>query len=71
MTTETITVPAIQCEGCQISIEGALRLLQGVREARVDIPARQVMVNYDEALVTPSLLIRAIEDQGYDVPAQG
>jgi len=70
MTTRTITVPEIHCEHCKTSIEGALNPIQGVRAASIDIAVRAVTVDYDPDAVTPEALIEAIEEQGYDVPAQ-
>ena len=69
MTTERISVPEIHCDHCKHSIEGALNPLEGVSEATVDIPARQVTIAYDAAVVSRDALIQAIEDQGYEVPA--
>ncbi|MGH8905527.1 MAG: cation transporter [Egibacteraceae bacterium] len=69
MITETISVPEIHCDHCKMSIEGALAPLEGVREAAVDIPGRQVRVSYEEAVVTREAIVGAIEDQGYEVPA--
>lgn len=71
MTTETIGVPEIHCDHCKRSIEGALNPLEGVSEATVNVPAKQVTVAYDADVVSRDALIRAIEDQGYEVPAQG
>jgi copper chaperone len=68
MTTETIAVPEIHCDHCRSSIEGALRPLAGVSDARVDVPARTVTVVYDESTLARAELVRAIEDQGYQVP---
>lgn len=68
MTTETIVVPEIHCDHCKTSIEGALSPLAGVARAEVDIDARQVTVDYDEATIDRAELIDAIEDQGYEVP---
>jgi copper chaperone len=67
--TETIAVPEIHCDHCKMSIEGALAPLEGVTEATVDIPAREVTVTYDADVTTRDDLVRAIEDQGYEVPA--
>lgn len=69
MTTMTISVPGIHCDHCKHSIEGALEPLAGVSAARVDIDARTVTVEVDEARVDRAQLVAAIEDQGYDVPA--
>lgn len=71
MTTETIVVPEIHCEHCRTSIEGALRPLDGVERALVDVGRRTVTVTYDEAAVDHRALVEAIEDQGYEVPAIG
>lgn len=71
MTTETISVPEIHCDHCKTSIEGVLQPLDGVRTATVDIEARAVTVSYDEATVDRDVLLGAIEDQGYEVPAAG
>jgi copper chaperone len=69
MTTATIVVPGIHCDHCKHSIEGALAPLPGVRSAQVDIDARTVTVEFDQARVERDQLVAAIEDQGYDVPA--
>lgn len=71
MTTRTITVPEIHCEHCKSSIEGALGPIAGVHTATVDVAARQVTVDFEPDTVTPEALVEAIEEQGYDVPAQG
>ena len=68
MTTETIPVPEIHCGHCQRSIEGALQPLDGVARASVDIDARHVTVDYDDAIIERDALVAAIEDQGYVVP---
>jgi copper chaperone len=69
MTTMTILVPGIHCDHCKHSIEGALAPLPGVSAARVDIDARTVTVEADEARVDRAQLVATIEEQGYDVPA--
>jgi copper chaperone len=70
MATETIAVPEIHCDHCKTSIEGALAAIGGVERASVDISARTVTVRYDEASVDRGALVEAIEEQGYEVPAQ-
>ena len=70
MATETISVPEIHCDHCKRSIEGALAPIGGVEAATVDIPARTVTVTYDTASVDRGDLVEAIEQQGYEVPAQ-
>jgi copper chaperone len=69
MTTRTISVPEIHCDHCKTSIEGALTSLPGVRAARVDVAAKHVTVEFDEASVDQARIVAAIEEQGYEVPA--
>jgi copper chaperone len=69
MPTLTVFVPEIHCDHCKHSIEGALAPLPGVRWARVDVEERTVTVALDGSGVDRSLLVAAIEEQGYEVPA--
>ena len=69
MRTETIAVPEIHCDHCKTSIEGALAPIEGVTAAVVDVDAKAVRVEYDEAAVRREAIVAAIEDQGYEVPS--
>ena len=69
MPTMTITVPEIHCDHCKHSLEGAIAPLPGVRSAHVDIEARTVTVDVDEARTGRDQIVAAIEAQGYEVPA--
>jgi copper chaperone len=69
MLTETILVPEIHCDHCRTSIEGALRPIEGVERAEVDVAARSVTVTYDQTSVNRARLVVAIAEQGYEVPA--
>jgi len=67
--TTLLHVPGISCGHCKTAIEGALGQVTGVAAAEVDVDARTVTVRHDAATATRSDLVRAIEDEGYDVPA--
>ncbi len=69
MTTETLTVPEIHCGHCKASIEGAVGALDGVARVDVSIESRTVDVTYDEARLGRDVIVAAVEDQGYEVPA--
>ena len=71
MTAVTIFVPEISCDTCKTAIEGALRPLEGVRSAQVDVAAREVRVDFDESAITRVALDAAIEEQGYEVAGSG
>lgn len=63
----TMKVPDISCQGCANAIDRAVGSLQGVCDVTVDIPAKQVTVNYDENEVGPGAITERIEDAGYEV----
>ncbi|MDD7941490.1 copper ion binding protein [Actinomycetospora lutea] len=69
MASTTLSVPEIHCGHCKSAIEGAVGPLEGVRTVEVDVDARNVHVEHDDA-VTVRALVDVIEDQGYDVPDQ-
>lgn len=60
----TYSVPAISCDHCKQSIEGAVSKVEGVASVIVDIDARLVRVDGP----APDEQVRsAIEDAGYEV----
>jgi copper chaperone len=67
VTTTTLSVPAIHCDNCKSSIEGALNGLDGVSSAAVDVEAKTVTVSFDDSSLGMDLIKEAIEDQGFDV----
>ena len=70
MTAVTIFVPEISCDTCKTAIEGALRPLPGVREASVDVGAREVLVHFDESAITRDVLNRGDRGAGLRGPGQ-
>jgi len=52
-----------------MAVEGALKKLDGVSSAEVNLEAANVAVTYDESKVTVEAMKEAIEDQGYEVVA--
>ena len=67
MTRENFNVPEVSCGHCKSAIETALRPLNGVEEAEVDIEGRSVAVAYDDAVTDRAAVVRAIESAGYAV----
>lgn len=69
MREERMAVPAIHCDHCKASIEGAVGALPGVESVRVDVLGKLVTVAYHEQAVGLDRIKAAIQDQGYDVQA--
>lgn len=67
MSSTTLDVPGISCAHCKSSIESAVSIIDGVSRVEVAIEARKVDVDYDDATTDLTEIVRAIEDQGYDV----
>ncbi|WP_206886427.1 MULTISPECIES: heavy-metal-associated domain-containing protein [Alicyclobacillus] len=66
MATATITVKGMTCSGCVNSVTKALKGVEGVQEASVDLQGQKATVTFDEAKTTVAKLKEAIEDAGYD-----
>ncbi|MDQ2714778.1 MAG: cation transporter [Chloroflexota bacterium] len=67
METTTLVAPDISCEHCQHAIESGLGKLVGVREVKVDIPAKTVQLAYDPQQVTLAKIEEELDDIGYTV----
>lgn len=66
---EVIQVEGMTCGHCKSSVEGALKKLDGVVSAEVNLGANNVTVEYDETKVTLDQLKEEIEGVGFDVVA--
>ena len=62
-----LNVPDISCEHCERAITGALAPVAGVRTVRVDIPAKQVRVDYDESAVDVDRMKDILQEEEYPV----
>ena len=67
MAQTTLSVPDISCEHCERTITEALTPLEGVRDVKVDIPAKQVSVEYDEATVDVNRFKAVLQEEDYPV----
>jgi len=64
---ESFKVPDVSCEHCKSAIERALRPLDGVRSAQVNVDGKTTTVEYDENLIDRSAIAAVIEKEGYPV----
>ncbi len=60
-----ITVKGMTCSGCVNSVTKAVKSVDGVQEAKVDLQGQQATVTFDEAKTSVQALIQAVEDTGY------
>lgn len=64
--TLTLTAPGMTCGHCAGKVTEAVRSVAGVRTVSVDIPTRQVTVDYDPPADATEVLL-AITRAGYDL----
>ncbi len=69
MATDTITMtaPAMSCDHCQRTVEGAVGALRGVDRVHVEIPTKTVRVSYDPAQVSRAQIEATLDEEGYPV----
>ena len=67
MAQTTLSVPDISCEHCERTITEALTPLDGVRTVKVDIPAKQVNVDYDESAIDVDRFKAVLQEEDYPV----
>ncbi|MGC8748050.1 MAG: heavy-metal-associated domain-containing protein [Candidatus Kapaibacteriota bacterium] len=54
------------CEGCKTKIEKALKKVDGVQEASLDLPSKVAFVKFDDEKTNIEKLISALNKVGYD-----
>ena len=67
MSNVTLNVPDISCAHCERAITGALQPVEGVRTVSVDIPAKQVRLDYDETRVDVEKMKEILQEEDYPV----
>ncbi len=67
MATSILNVPDISCEHCERTITNALTPISGVRTVNVDIPGKQVRIDYDEAKVSVDQMKDVLQEEDYPV----
>ncbi len=66
----TLDVGGMTCSACAQSVEESLVDVEGVEDARVNLPAEKAYVTYDSSQVGRDALIQAVEGAGYQVRKQ-
>jgi mercuric ion binding protein len=63
--TVTLSVPAMSCASCPVTIKAALSKVPGVASVKSDLAKRQTTVVYDDTKVDVAALSRATENAGF------
>lgn len=58
-------ITGMSCSACQAHVEKAVRKLEGVQEAAVNLLANSMTVEYDESVLDDARIIAAVTDAGY------
>ncbi|HEY1238921.1 MAG TPA: heavy metal-associated domain-containing protein [Bryobacteraceae bacterium] len=64
-----LTVKGMTCNNCAQSVERTLASTPGVTKATVDLKTERANVEYNEDLVKPEVLEKAVRELGYEVAA--
>lgn len=63
--TVTIRVKGMTCGGCAISVENALKSIEGVEDVRVNYKSGKAVIKYDDQKVTVAKLREVITNTGF------
>ncbi|MGD8427319.1 MAG: heavy metal translocating P-type ATPase [Balneolaceae bacterium] len=66
--TKTLQVEGMHCASCVASVENALKRLDGVYNASVNLATESVSIEYNPDIVGDNGFKKAIESQGYKLP---
>lgn len=64
---EIYNVLGMSCSACAVSVESTLNAQQGVIDAKVNFAASNVLVEFDDKVITPSDMQKALQAIGYDL----
>jgi Cu+-exporting ATPase len=66
----TLPVTGMTCASCVVHVGNALREVEGVADAEVNLATERATVRLDAKAVSPDALIHAVEDAGYGVATE-
>lgn len=65
-TAEVTFVTSIECKNCVKKVEANLPFEEGVKDMRIDLPAKTVWIKYDKRKTDEGKLAAAIRKLGYE-----
>lgn len=63
----SLTVSGMKCGGCEKTVQDAATSVSGVISAKAFHQENRVEVVFDDALVSPTVIQKAIADKGYPI----
>ena len=63
--TVTLSIPAMTCPACPVTVKAALMKLDGIASVSSDLKKRQATVSFDDAKVTTARITQATKDVGF------
>ena len=67
MSKAMLKVQGMTCNHCAMRVQKALKGVEGVQDAQVDLPKAEAAVTFDESKVTVDKLAGAVVEAGYKV----
>lgn len=64
-TKETFVIDGMTCAACVLNVENAVKKLDGIESAVVNLTTEKMTVDYDPALVDDAKIEKAVADAGY------
>ncbi len=62
---KTFTVEGMSCAACSAAVERAVKKLDGIKSAEVNLLSKILLVDFDDTFVSEDDIFRAVSDAGY------
>lgn len=66
MNKETFIVDGMTCASCVLNVENAVKKLDGIESAVVNLTTEKMSVDFDSEKVSPEMIAAAVSDAGYE-----
>lgn len=68
MEKQVVTVEGMSCSHCKNAVEKAVRILEGVAAAEVDLGAKTLTVEFEAAKISLTAIKAAVAEEGFTTP---
>ena len=68
---QKFNITGMTCSACSAHVEKAVNKLEGVEKAEVNLLANSMVAQYDESVLSPQDIIKAVVDAGYGASLAG